>query len=137
MTYPLKIATPASGAAQFYWVCLRRPANPFAPVTAANPMIVVDAMRFPFIESGGTALGGTVTPGKNYIFSCQRLQPFRGGHAVPVPGLTTALDPRYGYSEQIAVPTSTTNSTYGVYSAGKQITGPAGEPLLPHSWPAQ
>ena len=56
LTYPPKIATPASAAAQFYWVCLRRPANPFAPVTAANPMIVVDAMRFPFIESGGTAL---------------------------------------------------------------------------------
>ena len=26
-----------------------------------------------------------------------------------MPGVTTALDPRYGYSEQIAVPTSTTN----------------------------
>ena len=38
---------------KYYWVCLRRPANPFAPVSAANPMLVVDAMRFPYIY--GTA----------------------------------------------------------------------------------
>ena len=95
------------GTGAMYWVCLRRPANPFAPVSAQNPMIVVDAMRFPYIESGGTP----GTPGNSFMFSYQRLQPFRGGHAVPMPGVTgTAIDPRYGYSEQIAVPsTSTTN----------------------------
>ena len=59
-TYPNKISTapsfpgPGSGNGAMFWVCLRRPANPFAPVTAANPMIVVDAMRFPVIEGGVT-----------------------------------------------------------------------------------
>jgi len=105
---------PGLGTGPFFWVCLRRPANPFAGVSAANPMIVVDAMRFPFIESGPKA-----TP--NYLFSYQRLQPFRGGHAVPMPGVTGALDPRYGYSEQIAVP-STSTSNVGS-SGGTQITG--------------
>ena len=33
-----------------------------------NPMIVVDAMRFPFIEAGGTP-GSPPTQGPNYIFS--------------------------------------------------------------------
>ena len=61
VTYPNKISTapsfpgPGAGNGAMFWVCLRRPANPFAPVSAANPMIVVDAMRFPVIEGGGTA----------------------------------------------------------------------------------
>ena len=112
-TYPTnkilngKGPVPGSGNAPYFWVCLRRPANPFAAVSANNPMIVVDAMRFPFIESGPKA-----TP--NWLFSYQRLQPFRGGHAVPMPGVSGALDPRYGYSEQIAVPaTWTTNGGVG------------------------
>ena len=50
-----------SGTMQYYWLCLRRPANPFAPPqadishvdgTAYNPMVVVDAMRFPYTEGG-------------------------------------------------------------------------------------
>ena len=45
--------TAGSQQTKYYWVCLRRPANPFAPVSAANPMLVVDAMRFPYID--GTA----------------------------------------------------------------------------------
>ena len=98
-----RIAPRAGNRRSIFWVCLRRPANPFAPVSATNPMIVVDAMRFPFIEAGGTA--GS-SPARTTIFSYQRLQPFRGGHAVPMPGVTGAVDPRYGYSEQIAVPTT-------------------------------
>ena len=125
--YPGKILNgvgpgPGSGNSAMFWVCLRRPANPFAGVSATNPMIVVDAMRFPFIESGGKP-GSPPTIGKNYIFSYQRLQPFRGGHAVPMPGVSGALDPRYGYSEQIAVPT-TKVLNYG-QAGGQQITGPA------------
>ncbi len=89
---------------KYYWVCLRRPANPFAPVSAANPMLVVDAMRFPYID--GTVTGSTV----NTVYSAQRFQPYRGGHAVPVATGTPAgvaaaqptLDARYGYTEQIA-----------------------------------
>jgi len=89
---------------KYYWVCLRRPANPFAPVSAANPMLVVDAMRFPYID--GTVTGST----GNTVYSAQRFQPYRGGHAVPVAAGTPAgvaaaqppLDARYGYTEQIA-----------------------------------
>src|SRR5208282_5927699 len=87
------------GQGTYYWICLRRPANPFAGVSATNPMIVVDCMRFPYIEAG------TATSSSS-LFSYQRLQPFRGGHAVPMPNATgtNVLDPRYGYTEQIAVP---------------------------------
>ena len=112
---------PGVGTGPFFWVCLRRPANPFAGVSAANPMIVVDAMRFPFIESGGTA----DNPGKNYMFSYQRLQPFRGGHAVPMPNVPGALDPRYGYSEQIAAPYTLYKNVGQSGAGGKQVTGSA------------
>ena len=88
LTYPAaKILNgngPPRNTGPYFWVCLRRPANPFAPVSATNPMIVVDAMRFPFIDSGG-AVGA---PGTNYMFSYQRLQPYRGGQAVPMAGVT-------------------------------------------------
>ena len=132
LTYPNKFSTapsfpgPGSGKGAMFWVCLRRPANPFAPVTAANPMIVVDAMRFPVIEGGVTPPPppppSPLPASANQIFSYQRLQPFRGGHAVPMPGVTGALDPRYGYSEQIAVPTTQT-TTVGQYG-GQPITKP-------------
>ena len=46
-------------------------------------MIVVDSLRFPYIEAGGTA--SPVTQGSNALFSSQRYQPFRGGHAVRLP----------------------------------------------------
>ena len=84
-------------------------------------MIVVDALRFPYIEAGGTA--SPVTQGSNAtIFSSQRYQPFRGGHAVRLPSDSTStaapLYTPYGYSEQMAVPPpSSTASNYG-YSGG-------------------
>ena len=130
--YPGKIAgggtaaAPAAlalGTGNYYWICLRRPANPFAPVSATNPMVVVDSMRFPYIESGGTGttdttLGArqdTVTPGANSLFSYQRLQPYRGGHAVPAPlGLGAGIDTRYGYTEQVAAPV-TASGDYVLY----------------------
>ncbi|MGP0070210.1 MAG: hypothetical protein ACLQGP_42250 [Isosphaeraceae bacterium] len=110
---------PPTGAypSAYYWVCLRRPANPFAPVSAANPMCVVDSMRFPYIDGSGTWSTSTDTSNWYYmvggskaptIYSAQRLQPYRGGHAVPMPNDTGTVnmppDPRYGYSDQIAVP---------------------------------
>ena len=42
-----------------------------------------------------------------------------------MPGVAGALDPRYGYSEQIAVPL-TASKDQGLYS-GQPITGPAGK----------
>ena len=53
---PTGVGQPGTG--KYYWVYLRRPANPFDtdPLTAARPnreMVVVDAMRFPYITAGG------------------------------------------------------------------------------------
>ena len=59
---PPTAAALASGVGQFFWVCLRRPANPFAPVSALNPMVVVDSMRFPYIEGGGVGAPAALTP---------------------------------------------------------------------------
>src|SRR5262249_11910930 len=144
LTYPSKLpqtvpnSTPGGGGgqAQFYWICLRRPANPFAPVSAANPMIVVDCMRFPYIEGKGTGVPGnpdTVNPRPaNSLYSSQRLQPFRGGHAVPYPGLGTALDPRYGYTEQVAAPVTTSGTTGQFGNATTPITLPIYHTL---GWP--
>ena len=107
--YQSKLPTLVAGTqtTKYYWVCLRRPANPLAPVSAANPMLVVDSMRFPYID--GTVLANQVP---NAVYSAQRFQPFRGGHAVPAAAATPAngaaaqptLDARYGYTEQIASP---------------------------------
>jgi large repetitive protein len=146
--YQEKLPTVPAGSQQtkYYWICLRRPANPFAPVSAANPMRVVDAMRFPYIDAtapltgsgpaGGPAKVPNLTaPQVNTAYSAQRFQPYRGGHAVPVAAGTPAggagapptLDARYGYTEQIAAPTGYSNllGTRGVYytsSAGNVQT---------------
>ena len=135
----------AGNTAMYYWVCLRRPANPFAPVSATNPMVVVDSMRFPYMDGSPPTTDWTYdntnkwyinkasTP--NTIYSAQRLQPYRGGHAVPMPNATGAAnpqgalttttppDPRYGYSEQIAVPQS-----YNIRSAGTYGAANIGQP---------
>ncbi len=117
--------TKTGNGSGYYWVCLRRPANLFAPVSATNPMVVVDSMRFPYLDGTGL-LGappaGVTTPPSvpsltaiNAPYSVQRYQPFRGGHAVPLAppmtatlpiagGGTMAVDSRYGYTEQIVVP---------------------------------
>ena len=93
--------TAGSQQTKYYWVCLRRPANPFAPVSAANPMLVVDAMRFPYIDGTAPLTGQGPTGGPttvpnltasqvNTAYSAQRFQPYRGGHAVPVAAGTPA-----------------------------------------------
>ena len=122
--------TAGSQQTKYYWVCLRRPANPFARVTADNPMLVVDAMRFPYID--GTVTGSTV----NTVYSAQRFQPYRGGHAVPVAAGTPAggaaaqptLDARYGYTEQIAAPTGYSN----LLGTGVYYTGSTGKNSTPN-----
>lgn len=120
----------ASGVGQFYWVCLRRPANPFAPVSATNPMVVVDNMRFPYIEGGGVGTAGSPdtisTPPTNTLYSYQRLQPYRGGHAVPAPGGGTAIDTRYGFTEQVAAATvaGSNSGNTGIFGSAGAITKP-------------
>jgi hypothetical protein len=112
MTSPPK----STGQVLSYWLCLRRPASPFLPpnpdITGAtgpyNPMIVVDSMRFPFIDGGGSVPDpnndNSVIPGTNAVYSAQRAQPYRGGHAVRLPGdagtTSAVLNTPYGYSEQ-------------------------------------
>jgi hypothetical protein len=123
----------AKGETRYYWVCLRRPASPFLPpnpdITGLtgpyNPMIVVDSMRFPYIEGGGTATtaGGVdmVTQGNNTLYSAERAQPYRGGHAVRLPGdagtSSAVLNTPYGYSEQTMVP-GVQVADYGLYGTG-------------------
>jgi len=130
-TYPAqRIAAPALGTAEYKWVCLRRPVNPFAPVSADNPMVVVDSMRFHFIEGTGkdtidTDDGPVPNPDTaNRIYSTQRYQPYRGGHAVRVDPTTDKVDPRYGYTEQLNAtatnPGAAGTQTQGVYAENSQ-----------------
>jgi large repetitive protein len=146
--YQEKLPTVPAGSqkTKYYWICLRRPANLFAPVSWANSMRVVDAVRFPYIDAtapltgsgpaGGPAKVPNLTASRvNTAYTAQRFQPYRGGHAVPVAagtpaglaGAPSTLDARYGYTEQIAAPTGYSNllGTQGVYytsSAGKVQT---------------
>ena len=145
--YQSKLPTVTAGSqkTKYYWVCLRRPANPFAPVSAANPMLVVDAMRFPYIDGtapltgqgpngGPTTVPNLTASQANTVYSAQRFQPYRGGHAVPVAPGTPAggaaaqptLDARYGYTEQIAGAPGLSNllKTQGVYYTGSTNGNP-------------
>ena len=144
-TMPPNIPPIAVGRAdEYYWICLRRPANPFAPPQADislvdangqlyNPMVVVDAMRFPYTEGGVTAGPPTVSHRHQAIFSSQRCQPFRGGHAVRLPNDTSnaaaPLYTPYGYSEQMAVPRSTTSN------AERTIRGSGGDGVTSAKYP--
>jgi hypothetical protein len=117
-----------SGNTAYYWICLRRPASPFLPpnpdITGLtgpyNPMIVVDSMRFPYIDGGGKVdNNGNVDLGNaKAIYSAQRAQPYRGGHAVRLPDDLTAtaavLNTAYGYSEQTVAP-KVQVPNYGLY----------------------
>lgn len=117
---------------RYQWVCLRRPANPFAPVSADNPMVVVDSMRFHYIEGTGpmTDTDGDGNPvpdpkAANRIYSTQRFQPYRGGHAVLNP-TTSKLDYRYGYTEQTIPTAVSATQTIGQYvTDSKSKTWPA------------
>ena len=147
-TATLTTAAPilASGQAKYLWLYLRRPANPLALADQNNPMIVVDSIRFPFIEGGGVAGSPPSRPAATIrdIYSVQRPQPFRGGHAVPTTPATAAPSPPspYGFSEQIAIAAvqsarvaaaspPTQAFLYGVYNDSAnskyyQITGKGG-----------
>ncbi len=131
--------TPPTGSGTYYWVYLRRPANPFdtAPPDQVRPnkeMVVVDAMRFPVVDAG--TAGGTppaVTASTGQVYSAERLQPYRGGHLVRVDtappsglptsgaaaGAKTICPPSpayaYGYSEQMAEPKAGATVSNGIY----------------------
>ena len=129
------VPTPRSGSARYYWLYLRRPANPFDPKSTS---VVVDSFRFPYSEGGGTGRTMSdqdqVTQGTQPLYAVQRLQPYRGGHAVPAPLVAPNPAPPpapYGYSEQSAPPTGNAPNppgtgvsvTYGLYGQ-RPITQP-------------
>lgn len=76
---------------RYYWVHLRRPANPFVP--GVN-MVVVDSFRFPYIDASagvtlstdmsGNDLSDAQTAASNEAYSHQRRQPYRGAQALPI-----------------------------------------------------
>ncbi len=98
------VPPPTSVTGQFFWVYLRRPANPFNPT---GEMVVVDSMRFPWVRDNGFVGAGGMPPptGPNStmpIFSAQRQQPYRGGQLLdptdflPLPVPASA----FGYTDQ-------------------------------------
>ena len=128
---------------QYYWLYLRRPLNPFDPTyDPANPndnRVVVDCFRFLYTKSNGsgytdgTGDHGTIATG-DALFSLQRMQPYRGGHAVPpltaIASAPNFVIPAYGYTEQTSVGASTAGSTvyYGAEAPSKATTKP-----IPHT----
>jgi large repetitive protein len=129
-TTPMSSAT-SNGAKKYFWLYLRRPANPLAATDPVNnPMVVVDSIRFPFIE--GSARDGDWGPdpanmgeqipisvnNAHIVYSVERLQPYRGGHAVPGDNTAGAngVAYDYGFSEQV-VPSQTTSTLRGRYLA--------------------
>jgi large repetitive protein len=116
-------APPAPQPGYYYWLYLRRPANPFDPT---SEKVVVDSFRFLFTKShgigtnpgsGDTVTGNPITA--DYIFSLERLQPFRGGHAIPpltaTTGTTSVFVPAYGFSEQAEACQNVGSGTHGQY----------------------
>lgn len=139
-------AAPTSLANKYYWLYLRRPPNPFdvtyngtypKPIDPAAPAagpndnrVVVDCFRFMLNASqciGSAGSPDTVSPdpttaGADNLYSLERLQPYRGGHAVPLipaTGVGTAAQfycvPSYGYSEQTRGCNSTTSTLKGQF----------------------
>ena len=143
LTFNIPVPAPSSGTGLYYWVYLRRPANPFdtAQPNQVRPnkeMVVVDAMRFPVIDAGNV----TLTPGSpaarrvpslnpttgapNAIYSAQRLQPYRGGHLVrtdttPPSGLPTT-------GAAAGVTTICPPSPPYAYGYSEQISAPPASP---------
>jgi hypothetical protein len=119
--------TKGNGDRLYMWVHLLRPANPNDPT---SEKVVVDSFRFPYFEAGVTIDMSTkpqsvMTPPSKPIYSVGRSQPYRGGHAVPVPKTTAGeFVPYYGfgYSEQSSVGTDDTNN-HGIFYADKPTGG--------------
>jgi hypothetical protein len=122
--------TQAGYARQFVWLYLLRPLNPFDPTNSegapsdnGDGLVVVDAIRVPYIEGGGylqqSPTGNQAIIGVNLIYSIERFQPYRGGHLIPQVSQTipTLIPPyAFGYSEQ-SVPSSTISLNYGINTA--------------------
>ncbi len=136
----------------YYWLYLRRPANPLAPPDARenlavyNPMVVVDSIRFPISRSDGT--GRSVdpspdeeepddlfaddrqTPPSQSIYSIARSQPYRGGQIVPDPESPNNPLYIYGYSTQ-ARPSTRQNNAEAFYKT--TVDFDADDPIAPYN----
>ena len=124
----------ANPEGQYFWLYLRRPANPLkTPDPATNPMVVVDSIRFPYSPGGGQGQvqtdgsGGfeTVPFGaapSQPIYSIERPQPFRGGQIVPDPEDTTR--PLFLYGNTVQALPATDNDGYGLYKTANASPTP-------------
>lgn len=124
LTSKQQLTSPGDG--RYLWVYLRRPANPMDVPSPNNPMVVVDSIRFPYIEGTGTLTDqgmGNFTYDANSgsdLYSVGRRQPYRGGHLFNAPGTLPAT--AYGYSEQVP-PSSGGSGTYtGLTDVGSSNT---------------
>ncbi|MBI1323879.1 hypothetical protein GC170_11945 [bacterium] len=86
---------------RYFWLYLQRPVDPADPT---SPKVVVDSMRFPYMVSNATRTD-PMTPAfqqsNTRLYSVQRMQPYRGAHAVRNNTATPYFPyDAYGYSEQ-------------------------------------
>jgi large repetitive protein len=103
----------------YYWLYLSRPSDPNDPT---SPLVVVDTFRFPYLMENGVFSptgGGTMTTAPTQpITSLSRLQPYRGGHAVPKDSAAGTASNHYspwtayGFSEQASGPPATAATTW-------------------------
>ncbi|RUL82036.1 hypothetical protein TsocGM_24040, partial [Tautonia sociabilis] len=114
----------------YFWLYLRRPANPLLPPGPGNPMVVVDSIRFPFSVSDGVGetidIGGgqkidRTTGGGNAptqpLYSMGRPQPLRGGQLVPDPEATDQPLFLYGSSDQARPSEDSPDNTRTYYNS--------------------
>jgi large repetitive protein len=121
--------------ASFYWLYLTRPADPTQRATGPGAKdVVVDSFRFVF-QNPGTTITNDVPQvgqgGDGILYSVQRFQPYRGGHAVTPPtGVTTTTDYHFGYSEQTGPCTDTTSAYQERYQNANKTWLPVTQKIL-------
>ena len=93
---PLRDGPPATYPmpGSYYWVCLRRPANLFAPVSITNPMVVVDSMRFPYIGRHRWHQRDHRTPGDRCPHCLEHRSPTTGYYSGVLGSAVSALSRR-------------------------------------------
>jgi hypothetical protein len=109
---------------RYFWLYLRRPADPADPT---SPMVVVDSIRFPYMVTDAVQTSPTtptITESNTRVYSVQRMQPYRGAHAVRN-NTTTPYFPydAYGYSEQGVVTEDTAAADSNTHTIGYTTAG--------------
>jgi len=104
---------------RYFWLYLRRPADPADPT---SPLVVVDSMRFPYMVTDAERtdpMTPTIDQSDTRVYSVQRLQPYRGAHAVRNDTATPYFPyDAYGYSEQGALTDDDTNADSNTHQIG-------------------